>query len=625
MGKGTKKKMHKRKSRHNSSSKSSSRSSSKHSSTPSSRSRSRRRHHSKKDRSRDRSRERRRYRSRSRSRGRDRSRDRPRESRFGGGEEPRRKFDFGHSRSGPAPSLAGTNVGPTTFKKNFYADLVNPKTHSTSEVNEWRGKNKITVGIENSSASAQGVPNPILNYDEVKFPSGLTSAFSKAGFKEPTPIQAQGWPIAMKGHDLIGIAKTGSGKTLAFMIPAFIHLMSQDRPRPGEGPVVLVLAPTRELAVQINDECVKFGGGIGIRVVAVYGGAEKYQQKRALFRGVDVVIATPGRLIDLMEQGATNLKRVTYLVLDEADRMLDMGFEDQIREIVSKVRSDRQTLMWSATWPPNVKTLARELCQEDPIKIQVGAQDLAVNDKITQKIEIMDEDEKRARLIEILKQYHKRDKILVFCQTKRGCEVLSQTLERLDFPVNALHGDKTQKERDRVMAEFKLGEKPILIATDLAARGLDIKDIKCVINYDFPMQIEDYIHRVGRTGRAGAEGMSYTFFTRDNAKYAGDLIKILRDAKQVVPPELESMPRYGGRRFGGGSSLGCKYLTPFFCTYVRSSPADLSRSSRSFRAFVIYTGSSGDDARLSALWGCARWDKFVRLCRRGERRHADGA
>jgi len=250
------------------------------------------------------------------------------------------------------------------------------------------------------------------------------------------------------------------------------------------------------------------------------------------------------------------MRRVTYLVLDEADRMLDMGFEDQIRTIVSKIRPERQTLMWSATWPIEVKKLARELCNEDPIKLQIGSQDLAVNDKISQKVEILEEDQKRTKILEVLKEYGRNDKCLIFCATKRGCDQLARNLERSNFYANAIHGDKTQMERDRVLADFKSGRKSILVATDVAARGLHIQDIKCVINYDMPKAIEDYIHRVGRTGRAGATGKSISFFTSDNGRLARQLLNVLKETNQEIPPNLH---QFNTGRYGGGGGRGYGY------------------------------------------------------------------
>ena len=316
------------------------------------------------------------------------------------------------------------------------------------------------------------------------------------------------------------------------------------------GPVVLILAPTRELAVQIQQECSKFGYSSRIKNTCLYGGVPRGPQIRDLQKGVEIVIATPGRLIDMLECGATNLKRVTYLVMDEADRMLDMGFEQQIRKIVSMIRPDRQTVMWSATWPKEVQSLARDYLKEY-IQVNVGSLELSASHTITQQVQIIQESRKEDELLKLLDKMSSKDKAIIFTATKRGADELTTILRRSGFPALSLHGDKKQSERDWVLRQFKSGQSALLIATDVAARGLDVKDIKVVVNYDMPNNIEDYVHRIGRTGRAGKEGKSYTFFTTGNSRLAKDLVKILDEAKMDVPPELREMGRYGG---GGGSS-----------------------------------------------------------------------
>merc|ERR1712187_842298 len=238
------------------------------------------------------------------------------------------------------------------------------------------------------------------------------------------------------------------------------------------------------------------------------------------------------------EAGDTNLKRVTYSVLDEADRMLDMGFEPQVRKITSQIRPDRQTLMWSATWPMEIQKLARDICREDPVHINIGSLDLRTAHTIRQYVEVMGERDKRARLKRLLEKVMDGSKILIFAQTKRDGDQLTREMRLDGWPALCIHGDKKQEERDWVLKEFKEGKSPILVATDVASRGLDVKDIKYVINYEFPTQIEDYIHRVGRTGRAGAMGSSYTFFTSDKFRHAKDLISVLKEANQPVPVEL---------------------------------------------------------------------------------------
>ncbi|KAK9278514.1 hypothetical protein L1049_028081 [Liquidambar formosana] len=414
---------------------------------------------------------------------------------------------------------------------------------SEQEVRLYRARRDITVeGLD--------VPKPIRMFQEACFPDYCLEVIAKLGFVEPTPIQSQGWPMALKGRDLIGIAETGSGKTLAYLLPALVHVSAQPRLVHGEGPIVLVLAPTRELAVQIQEEAVKFGSRANIRSTCIYGGAPKGPQIRDLQRGVEIVIATPGRLIDMLEAQHTNLRRVTYLVLDEADRMLDMGFEPQIRKIVSQIRPDRQTLYWSATWPREVEALARQFLR-NPYKVIIGSPDLKANHSINQVVEVVTEVEKYNRLIQLLKELMDGSRILIFMETKKGCDQVTRHLRMDGWPALSIHGDKNQAERDWVLAEFKSGRSPIMTATDVAARGLDVKDIKCVVNYDFPSSLEDYVHRIGRTGRAGAKGTAFTFFTHANAKFAREFIKILQESGQVVTPALSALARSGGAGLGG--------------------------------------------------------------------------
>merc|ERR1712125_143574 len=291
---------------------------------------------------------------------------------------------------------------------------------------------------------------------------------------------------------------------------------------------------------------------MGIKNTCCYGGVPRREQENGCREGVEIIIATPGRLIDFLESGVTNLKRVTYLVLDEADRMLDMGFEPQVRKITSQVRPDRQTLMWSATWPKEVRRLAIDICREDPVHVNIGSLDLRTAHTIRQYVEVMGERDKRSRLKRLLEKVMDGSKILIFAQTKRDGDDLTREMRTDGWPALCIHGDKKQEEREWVLKEFKEGKSPILIATDVASRGLDVKDIKYVINYDFPGQIEDYVHRVGRTGRAGATGSSYTFFTKDKFKHARELIDVLREANQPVPSELERLADDAGGGGGGG-------------------------------------------------------------------------
>lgn len=456
-------------------------------------------------------------------------RDRRSEGAFGGGT---RAF----APSGKPDAAAAAELdGLPRFEKNFYVEVPAVAGMTAEEVEAYRRRREITV-------EGNDVPKPVRHFRDVGFPEYVLQEITKAGFTEPTPIQSQGWPMALKGRDLIGIAETGSGKTLAYLLPAIVHVNAQPILAPGDGPIVLVLAPTRELAVQIQQETTKFGASSKIKSTCIYGGVPKGPQVRDLQKGVEIIIATPGRLIDMMESHHTNLRRVTYLVLDEADRMLDMGFEPQIKKIVSQIRPDRQTLYWSATWPKEVELLARTFLF-DPYKVIIGSEELKANHAICQHVEILSESQKYNKLVNLLEDIMDGSRILVFMDTKKGCDQITRQLRMDGWPALSIHGDKSQAERDWVLSEFKSGKSPIMTATDVAARGLDVKDVKYVINYDFPGSLEDYVHRIGRTGRAGATGTAYSFFTAANARFAKDLISILVEAGQKVSPELANMGR----------------------------------------------------------------------------------
>ncbi|OLN82720.1 ATP-dependent RNA helicase dbp2 [Colletotrichum chlorophyti] len=433
------------------------------------------------------------------------------------------------------------------FEKSFYKEHEEVANRSPADVEAFRRKHQMAV-------AGTDVPKPVETFDEAGFPRYVMDEVKAQGFPAPTAIQSQGWPMALSGRDVVGIAETGSGKTLTYCLPAIVHINAQPLLAPGDGPIVLILAPTRELAVQIQQEISKFGKSSRIRNTCVYGGVPKGPQIRDLSRGVEVCIATPGRLIDMLEAGKTNLRRVTYLVLDEADRMLDMGFEPQIRKIIGQIRPDRQTLMWSATWPKEVRALASDFLT-DFIQVNIGSMDLAANHRITQIVEVVSESEKRDRMIKHLEKVmdNKENKVLIFVGTKRVADEITRFLRQDGWPALSIHGDKQQNERDWVLDQFKAGKSPIMVATDVASRGIDVRNITHVLNYDYPNNSEDYIHRIGRTGRAGAKGTAITFFTTDNSKQARDLVNVLREAKQEIDPRLAEMTRFGG---GGGGRYG---------------------------------------------------------------------
>ncbi|CAF0891940.1 unnamed protein product [Adineta ricciae] len=452
-------------------------------------------------------------------------------------------FDYGYDNYYPRvhndglvltkPKPDWNQLNLANFEKNFYSESPIVQNRSVTDIQSFLTNNRITIDGH--------APRPIFNFDEANFPEVVMETIAQCGFQKPTLIQSCSWPILLSGLDLIGIALTGSGKTLAFILPALIHASHQEFVKPGDGPIVLVMAPTRELVQQIYTVADQFGRLAQCRTTVIFGGAAKEPQRNCLLSGIEVVIGTPGRLLDFIEEGTLKLDRITYLVLDEADRMLDMGFEPQIRQICERIRSDRQTSMFSATWPKEVRQLANKFLSTNRIHVTIGNIVLAANPSICQIIEVCTEAQKQNRFIQLLYEImQSRDaKILVFCQTKRRVDEIYRMTKQMGFPVLCIHGDKQQSQRDFTMGEFRRRRKIILIATDVAARGLDIQDIQFVINIDFPNQTEDYIHRIGRTARnKEAIGTSYTFFTSENAKQAPSLVRVLQEAGQIVNRDL---------------------------------------------------------------------------------------
>ncbi|XP_072760670.1 probable ATP-dependent RNA helicase DDX43 isoform X2 [Anoplolepis gracilipes] len=427
--------------------------------------------------------------------------------------------------------------------KNFYKEDPVVANMSKNKVAELRKiNNNITVKFvfENDSDETK-ILNLVETFEQAfqNYPEILVE-IRKQRFEKPSPIQSQAWPILLSGQDLIGIAQTGTGKTLAFLLPALIHVDGQVTPREERpGPNVLVMAPTRELALQIEKEVGKYSYR-GIKAVCVYGGGSRKQQIDIVTKGVQIVIATPGRLNDLVQAGVLNVSGVTYLILDEADRMLDMGFEPQIRKTLLGVRPDRQTVMTSATWPQGVRRLAQSY-MKNPIQVCVGSLDLAAVHTVTQKIYLISEDEKLDMMHQFFHEMGSHDKVIVFFGKKAKVDDISSDLALSNIDCQSIHGDREQADREQALEDLKTGAVQILLATDVASRGIDIEDITHVLNYDFPKDIEEYVHRVGRTGRAGRTGESITFMTRQDWHHAKELINILEEANQEVPEELYKM------------------------------------------------------------------------------------
>ncbi|CAO3690403.1 unnamed protein product [Rhizopus stolonifer] len=422
-------------------------------------------------------------------------------------------------------------------------------------------------------ASGQNCPEPISTFATPPMDAHLISNIQLARYTTPTPVQKYSIPIVDVGRDLMACAQTGSGKTAGFLFPVFSQLFVKGPIYPAEEaregyrarkayPQVLILAPTRELVSQIYDEAKKFAYRSWVKPAVVYGGADIGAQIRNLERGCDLLVATPGRLSDLLERARVSLSLVRYLVLDEADRMLDMGFEPQIRRIVEKENmpsvEHRNTLMFSATFPREIQYLARDFLK-DYIFLSVGRVG-STSENITQKVEYVEDGDKRSVLLDILHSNKVSGLSLIFVETKRMADSLSDFLLCQNFPATAIHGDRSQRERERALESFKSGRTPIMVATAVAARGLDIANVAHVISYDLPSDIDDYVHRIGRTGRAGNTGLATAFFNRNNKNIVNDLINILAEANQEVPSFLESVAResrsYGGRSSGRGGGRG---------------------------------------------------------------------
>ncbi|XP_034704576.1 DEAD-box ATP-dependent RNA helicase 37-like [Vitis riparia] len=420
--------------------------------------------------------------------------------------------------------------------------------------------------------SGDNVPPAVNSFSEIDLGDALNLNIRRCKYVKPTPVQRHAIPISIAGRDLMACAQTGSGKTAAFCFPIISGIMKgqyAQRPRGSRTayPLALILSPTRELSCQIHDEARKFSYQTGVRVVVAYGGAPINQQLRDLERGVDILVATPGRLVDLLERARISLQMVQYLALDEADRMLDMGFEPQIRRIVEQMdmppRGVRQTMLFSATFPKEIQRLASDFLA-NYIFLAVGRVGSST-DLIVQRVEFVQESDKRSHLMDLLHAqrengtHGKQSLTLVFVETKKGADALEHWLCINGFPATSIHGDRSQQEREHALRLFKSGATPILVATDVAARGLDIPHVAHVVNFDLPNDIDDYVHRIGRTGRAGKTGLATAFFNENNSSLARGLAELMQESNQEVPAWLSryaARSSYGGggrnRRSGGG-------------------------------------------------------------------------
>ncbi len=360
----------------------------------------------------------------------------------------------------------------------------------------------------------------------------ICKALKDEGYVEPTPIQAQAIPIILKKRDLLGCAQTGTGKTAAFAIPILQLLHEAGTVRKGRRPIkATILTPTRELAIQIGESFAAYGKYTGLRHLVIYGGVPQGRQTNALKAGVDILVATPGRLIDLINQGYVHLDEIQLFVLDEADRMLDMGFIHDIRKVLQKIPEDRQSLFFSATMPKNIVTLSNQILS-NPAKVEISPTSSAA-ETVQQSVYFVVKREKRGLLIHLLKT-EDIPSALVFSRTKHGADRIARDLKRANIRAEAIHGDKSQNARQRALKSFKDKRCRVLVATDIAARGIDVEDLTHVINFNLPNLPETYVHRIGRTGRAGASGVALSFCDDDEKAYLRDIQRLIQQKLKVV-------------------------------------------------------------------------------------------
>ncbi|KAM6151844.1 ATP-dependent RNA helicase DDX3X [Rhynchocyon petersi] len=458
-------------------------------------------------------------------------------------------------------------------------------------------------------ATGNNCPPHIESFSDVEMGEIIMGNIELTRYTRPTPVQKHAIPIIKEKRDLMACAQTGSGKTAAFLLPILSQIYSDG---PGDAlramkengrygrrkqyPISLVLAPTRELAVQIYEEARKFSYRSRVRPCVVYGGADIGQQIRDLERGCHLLVATPGRLVDMMERGKIGLDFCKYLVLDEADRMLDMGFEPQIRRIVEQdtmpPKGVRHTMMFSATFPKEIQMLARDFLDEY-IFLAVGRVG-STSENITQKVVWVEEPDKRSFLLDLLNATGKDSLTLVFVETKKGADSLEDFLYHEGYACTSIHGDRSQRDREEALHQFRSGKSPILVATAVAARGLDISNVKHVINFDLPSDIEEYVHRIGRTGRVGNLGLATSFFNERNINITKDLLDLLVEAKQEVPSWLESMAfehHYKGS--SRGRSKSSRFSGGFGARDYRQSSGASSSSFSSSRASSSRSGGGG--------------------------------
>lgn len=440
----------------------------------------------------------------------------------------------------PTPDHAKIQYEP--FRKAFYSAPLEALATTATEAENVR------LLLDGIKVRGKDCPNPVTAWGAYGLPTLCLDIIRHNEWAGPTAIQAQTIPAIMSGRDVIGIAKTGSGKTIAFLLPLLRHVKDQRPVTGNEGPIAVILSPTRELAMQIYRHAKQFALPLGIRISCCVGGQSISEDIAAMKKGAEIVVCTPGRMIDLLTANngrVSNLRRTTFMVMDEADRMFDMGFEPQVMKIINNTRPTAQKVLFSATFPKTMEGLARKILV-DPLEITVGGRSV-VAPEIDQRVEVRDADTKWPRLLEILGERNQSDsegedsRVLIFVDRQEAADDLAALLNSRSYPASSLHGGREQIDRDAAIRNFKSGDIPHVVATSVAARGLDVKELRLVVNYDAPNHMEDYVHRAGRTGRAGNKGVCVTFITPEQEKFSVDIVRALEASTAFIPPELKAM------------------------------------------------------------------------------------
>lgn len=488
------------------------------------------------------------------------------------------------------PTIDHSKIEYEPFRKCFYTEPIELQEMTEEEVADLR------LELDGIKVRGVDVPKPVQSWAQMGLSMQSLEVLRKLGYEKPTSIQSQAIPCVSSGRDCIGVAKTGSGKTAAFLLPLFRHIKDQRPLESSDGPIGLIMAPTRELATQIHSECKPFLKALSLKACVCYGGAPIKDQIAEIKRGAHIVVSTPGRLIDLLaaNQGRVlNLRRVTYVVLDEADRMFDMGFEPQVMKVLANIRPQRQTVLFSATFPRNMEALARKVLTR-PVEIIVGGKSV-VAPEITQIVKVIPPEQKLHGVLLQLGELFEGDndaRALIFVERQETAEMLLDSIMKKGYPCQSIHGGKDQVDREEAISDFRAGVVPVLVATSVAARGLDVKQLKLVINYDCPTHLEDYVHRVGRTGRAGNTGTGVTFVEPSQERFSVHIAKALRQSGQPVPEDLQKMVDAfmekvkAGKEKMSGSGFGGKGLEKL----------DMERESARLREKRAYkTGDDQDD------------------------------